>query len=387
MPGSGPFPDVKPRRLVRLSVRALMAVVLVVGGGLGWMAERARVQRDAASAIVRAGGSVSYSWNGQALNVARGRTMPSWLQPLVRVFGIDYFATIETVDLPDNTTDDALMVHVGKLRGLTTLPMYGIRAVTDRGLVPLRNLHRLEVLRIYGSAVQGPGLACVEGMPRLKALDLADIPLTDADLSHVAVLTALTELKLASAQVTDNGMVYLKNARSLRELDLLRSPVTSAGLASLRGMNSLGILHLNATRVESLKPLEGLSGLYELELARTPIDDTGMAPIAGFSELRRLDLARTRVTDEGMRALSGLPLLNRLNLSHTAITDRGLQPLSRLPNLGTLDLTGTQVTDEGLMKILVTSKRLRGLTVKGTKVTAEGVSAYRKSHPLGWIVR
>ncbi len=43
----------------RLSVRALMVLVLVCGGWLGWVVHRARVQKDAVAAIERAGGGIS----------------------------------------------------------------------------------------------------------------------------------------------------------------------------------------------------------------------------------------------------------------------------------------------------------------------------------------
>jgi hypothetical protein len=61
--GGAPMsPDQTPRRRPRLSVRALMAIVLVVGGGSGWLAYRIRVQRDAVRAVERAGGAVRYRW-------------------------------------------------------------------------------------------------------------------------------------------------------------------------------------------------------------------------------------------------------------------------------------------------------------------------------------
>ena len=45
-----PSPEAWRRRL-RISVRGLMALVLIVGGGLGWVIHRAHVQRDAVAAI------------------------------------------------------------------------------------------------------------------------------------------------------------------------------------------------------------------------------------------------------------------------------------------------------------------------------------------------
>jgi hypothetical protein len=56
------------RRRLRLSVRALMVVVLITGGGLGWLMYRARVQRDAVAAIRRAGGLTYYDWDMSEIN-------------------------------------------------------------------------------------------------------------------------------------------------------------------------------------------------------------------------------------------------------------------------------------------------------------------------------
>jgi hypothetical protein len=44
------------RRFLRFSVRGLIVLVLVIGVGLGWIVRRAHIQRDAVSAITKAGG-------------------------------------------------------------------------------------------------------------------------------------------------------------------------------------------------------------------------------------------------------------------------------------------------------------------------------------------
>jgi hypothetical protein len=49
-------------RRPRLSVRASMVLVLLLGGGIGWVVRIARIQRGAVAAIQRAGGRVWYSW-------------------------------------------------------------------------------------------------------------------------------------------------------------------------------------------------------------------------------------------------------------------------------------------------------------------------------------
>ena len=59
-------------RRARLSIRGLMVLVLVIGAGLGWFIRRAAVQRDAAKAIVAAGGSVRYDFAERRVPLGRG---------------------------------------------------------------------------------------------------------------------------------------------------------------------------------------------------------------------------------------------------------------------------------------------------------------------------
>ena len=47
-------------RSLRFSLRGLIVVVLIIGGSLGWVVHRARVQRRAVAAIEKAGGTVEY---------------------------------------------------------------------------------------------------------------------------------------------------------------------------------------------------------------------------------------------------------------------------------------------------------------------------------------
>jgi internalin A len=77
---------------VRLSGRALMALILLVGGGLGWVAHRAHIRRDAVAAIGRAGGGVMYNWQFKdGIPDADGKPrVPKW--PVDRV-GVDYFGS------------------------------------------------------------------------------------------------------------------------------------------------------------------------------------------------------------------------------------------------------------------------------------------------------
>jgi hypothetical protein len=92
----------------RLSMRTLMILVLVLGGGLGWIVRNARVQREAVAAFKNASGSVRYDWewkNGKRIPNAKPWA-PRWL---VNHIGLDYFGNVVSAGLSDRGSDTDLV--------------------------------------------------------------------------------------------------------------------------------------------------------------------------------------------------------------------------------------------------------------------------------------
>ncbi len=92
------------RLRLRLSVRALAALVLMLGGGLGWLAHSARVQREAVAAIGREGGVVAYN----SVDQPKPSKEPKWL---VGWLGVDYFDNVKAAHVGYRHTD-AVMAHL-----------------------------------------------------------------------------------------------------------------------------------------------------------------------------------------------------------------------------------------------------------------------------------
>ncbi len=143
------------RRRLRLSVRALMVVVLITGGGLGWVIHRARVQRESVAAIKRAGGYVAYDWQQVKGSIHRDKKpgCPEWI---VGLLGDDYFGHVVWVIL-FRRGSDLEMIHVGKLSRVEDLDLDD-SSVTDAGLIHLKGLTRLERLYLRGTKVTDAGL-------------------------------------------------------------------------------------------------------------------------------------------------------------------------------------------------------------------------------------
>ncbi len=173
------------RSVLRLSLRSLLVVVLVIGGWLGWIVHKARVQRDAVVAIRKLQGTVRYDWERKdGRTISNGKPWPpKWL---LDQFGIDYFG------------------HVTQVR------VVAVHELSDAELIQISQLAGLEELDLHRS------------------------PVTDASLAHLEGLTDLQSLTLFHTDLTDAGLMRLKNLRRLRSLSIENTKVTDAGVQELQ---------------------------------------------------------------------------------------------------------------------------------------------------------
>ena len=329
------------RRLpVRLSVRSLIVLVLAIGGGLGWIAHRARVQRRAVVVITAAGGTVGYDWAITGGYLAGGTRLPR-LKWLVDTLGVDYLGNVTRVyfHAPNlKELDDEVLEEVGRLASLEDLQIGAWQVTaTDAGLAHLGGLSRLKSLGLFLNDKRRVDLSFLDGLTRLERLQLVLFPMTDTDLAHVSDLTRLNVLSIISvysdnrsnSSITDAGLAALEPLRGLERLQLDGTRVTTAGLNHLRSMTRLESLSLYGSDVTSLAPLSHLVGLKNLNLNQTPITDDGLAPILGSRGLTHLDLQGSRIGDPTLSNLSGLTSLQRLDVARTHVTTQGLTRAAR----------------------------------------------------------
>src|SRR5262249_49746026 len=209
-------PNRRPwRRHWHFSVRALIALVLLVGGGLGWIVRSARVQRQALAAIRRAGGNYTYDWQyvgGEFVPFAR----PGWPQWSVARLGEDYFGHVNRVNLwivraPEDEP-----------------PTDHEKRIIVEALAQIGHLSRLEELDIEGTEAGDSGLANLERLTHLKTLTLGDWDLTDP--RFLQTMTELEELKIDDSPISDAGLARRKGLTRIRTLVLIGTNVTDAGL-------------------------------------------------------------------------------------------------------------------------------------------------------------
>src|SRR5262249_42491537 len=189
------------RRLpLRLSVRALMALIFILGGVYGWIVHRAHIQRDAVAAVRHAGGEVIYDLvyqNGRPMKNSMGSVnnpafsysapwAPKWLVDRV---GIDYYANVIQVHF-DGPITDADLAHVGRFYRLQRLYL-APSSVSDAGLAHLEGLTELCILHLAASHVDAAGLVHLKGLVNLEALLLQKTEVTDAGLKYLGSLSHL----------------------------------------------------------------------------------------------------------------------------------------------------------------------------------------------------
>lgn len=202
--------------------------------------------------------------------------------------------------------------------------------MTDAALVHLAQIKTLENLSLHwAEAITDDGIVCLKQLPSLKKLDIKNSKVTDKGLSHIYQIKSLEYLELPNKGISDEGLVYLGELKNLRYLSIARihyvDPIMDKGYYTDKGVAELAKLQL----------LEGLN------IGSIGITDSGMDHIAKLTNLRDLNLfGCTNVTNKGLTKLTTLKSLQRLYVNDANLTIGGLSYLNKLSNLVTLRLDG-----------------------------------------------
>jgi len=165
-------------------MRGLIALVLVIGAGLGWIVRSARIQREAVAAIEEDGGGAYYHWNWMkgSSNPGGEPWAPRWVVDLI---GADYFGHVTAVWLSQNSVaSDAVMEKAGRLTRIQRLGL-DRSSISDTGLAHLKGLTELSDLSLSGTRVTDAGLAHLAGLTRLLRLDLERTRISGAGLAWI----------------------------------------------------------------------------------------------------------------------------------------------------------------------------------------------------------
>jgi Leucine-rich repeat (LRR) protein len=328
------------KRWSQFSLRGLLVLVTLSAALFGWFAwrlARARLEDQAAEAIVRAGGEVAYA-NQFDGGVSRLTPLPpsaTWIgSRSQRAFGTDPFRRIVSVTLHDD--DSMSLVSNYSLSGVEIISSSGGASVTDEGLAHLRGCKQLRVLNLEGGDVTDDGLENIRGCSRLEELWLSSTRVSDAGLQRVARLPALSVLDIRGTQVSDDGLKVIAAMPKLWLLYLDNSTLTDEGLTNLSRSSRLRNLWLGAqsSATSDLGTLAEFPALDSLTLTGSLITDERLTPLANNKQITHLQLQGcTRLTDESLLILAKMPSLQSLDLSIPPFSPRAVSEFkAKKPN-------------------------------------------------------
>ena len=221
-------PTKPKRRWFRFSLRMLLVVVTVLCVWLGFKVNAARRQREAVAAILKAGGSVNYTYELRQdakrfpgpgfsmLLIVRNASIPgpAWLRKLI---GDDYFRTAVQVQiaLSDEDAAKATINEIANLPAIRCVALYARGRncnIQDSDQAPLGQLKKLERLVLRNTRVSGVFLSQLSNPAGMLQLGMTGV-VHDIDDTAMAQIGKMTNLKvldlLNCSRVTDAGLAHL----------------------------------------------------------------------------------------------------------------------------------------------------------------------------------
>jgi hypothetical protein len=387
-----------------LSVRNLMLLVLLIGGGLGWLLQKPMAQARAIRAIRDQGGSAVKSrgcffW----LEDDRNR-LTVWLEAMKRRIGYEFFMTVREVTLRSNV-HEALLEKIACLDEISELSFYDCNQISANEMKIVGQIATLEEIAFMGGKIESGSLAGLVKLPKLDRLVIDGLDLSDEDLAPLAQMSGLKALYIRDCpRLTDESLRCLRSLNNLQELTIENCGFTSQALTHVGKIVSLESLWITKTKVTDLSDLGSLSQLDMIDLSENQIGDDNLAKLADLPKLTRVNLSEnplrrpgmitgkvaknrwslsldsTALDDEGVAQLANLSGLKWLSLENTVVTSDCLNQLAKLPKLQGLSLIGTSVSDQGL-EMLAGMPELKSLYLGRTKVTFAGVASLQDRRP------
>ncbi len=263
-----------------VGVGATLLLVLAVALGLGRFVAAARREHAAVAAIEASGGVVRWddADDGSTGTPGAKQMARRWADRL----GIgSYFRTVAVVSFPAlgdpdwrpapdvapgqrvrlladlralreldlrKGANDAELAQLPDLPHLEELSLSSAAGahITDAGLAHLAGLTNLRRLWVGNSRVTDRGLVPLRGMSRLEFVCLQGGLTTGEGLSHLAGATHLRHLKLLACGITDAGIEQIIKHANLKSLTIRSCRATAPALDRLAGLNQLSYLSLGA---------------------------------------------------------------------------------------------------------------------------------------------
>lgn len=295
----------------------------------------------------------------------------SFQSDLVTDRGIQAIATCPLTDLTMECEQvtDAGMIALGNCASIESLEVFEGK-ITDAGLAAIIRQPRLDYLSIGSFKINGSGFAEGADSSLIRSLTIIDTELNNDAIKHLSKLPLLTYLCIGKAKLTDDCAEDFRQFRALESILLSSVPVSDEVLLSICSLPAITEVRLYRTQIrgESLWRIERRPKLTFLELAESPLTDSGFAAaLKSLSVPCHLSIKGTPVTDGAFYWCGSSTFVQSLDCSRTWITDAGIAQCRHFqPFLG-LSFEWTLMTHRSL-DTLTSMKQLNHLSVDGTPI-------------------
>jgi hypothetical protein len=177
----------------------------------------------------------------------------------------------------------------------------------------------------------------LESLAKLKHLEFLCIShapqLTGRDFPKAAWLETVRHVDFLNASLDDETIRVLSTCPRLRTARLEGTGITAEGLRALS--TAPGLLELsvgycqNLSEEDFVEVLPEMPRLRKLELVNTPIGNQTAGAIATLTNLVDLHLSATRIDDRGLARLTSLSQLENIALPRTRVTAEGIAAFKR----------------------------------------------------------
>ncbi|QQS12524.1 MAG: hypothetical protein IPK81_24155 [Rhodospirillales bacterium] len=267
---------------------------------------------------------------------------------------------LRSLDLSNKAYGDDMAAAAAKLANIQSLNMGGENQLTDKALLEIGRMVKLESLTLSGSL-------------------FAPSKYTAAGVKALAALPNLQTLDLSQSSFGDAGLIELKAAPKLRSLNIIGAKgVGRPGLEALAAIKTLRRLVLQWVEVdEEVEALTASTAIEDIVFmgafnTKKHFTDAGGVQLAKMKQLTSVAIWHTKVTDKTLVALAALPRLRTLIVSKTEVTDAGFAPFAKHATLATVWASETKLTGAGMAHFAAMPK-LGSLSIDDTKVTNAGL--------------
>lgn len=183
--------------------------------------------------------------------------------------------------------ENADLEDISNLEGLKNLQELFASKTQLNDLIPLRNLDKIQQIRIYDARVKD-----LSPISNLKNLQILNVSMNQ--INNIGHLGGLQNLK--QLWIDQNPLEELNGLSECLILEQLRISNTHIhDLNPLKNLINLQQLWVNDTLVDDLSPIKDLFKLIHLRANNTSIYE--LAPLKGLKHLQQVDIRNTQVND------------------------------------------------------------------------------------------